>query len=77
MEKLYTRREAASLLGISLGTLDAAKAKGQISYVQYKENGSVFYTEFGLQEYIAKATHPARPRDYGGYRRISGSSKKR
>lgn len=61
MEKLYTRKEAADLLGISLSTLDIAKNTGAIAYVQYVPNGSVFFTEAGLLEYIAKSTHPAAP----------------
>lgn len=59
MEKLYGRKEAASLLGISLASLDNARYEKQITYVQYKPNGSVFFTEQALQEYIAKATHKA------------------
>ncbi len=77
MEKLYTRKEAATILGVSLGTLDAAKAKGRISYVQYTENGSVFFTELGLQEYIAKSTHPATAKNAGsGFRKNRASSKR-
>ena len=61
MEKLLTRREAAKILGISLTTLDLARNEGQISYVQYVDNGCVYFTEAGLQEYIARATHRAKP----------------
>lgn len=61
MEKLYTRKEAAEILGISLTTLDAAKNSGLISYIQYVENGCVYYTETGIQEYIARSTHRAKP----------------
>lgn len=63
MEKLFSRKEAASALGISVATLDIARADGLISYVQYVENGCVFFTEVGLQEYIARCTHRAKPRD--------------
>ena len=56
MEKLITRKEAAKLLGISLTTLDEARSNGLISYVQYVPNGSVYFTELGLQEYVAKNT---------------------
>ena len=48
-------------MGISLATLDAARNNGLISYVQYVENGCVYFTEAGLQEYIAKSTHRAKP----------------
>ena len=54
MEKLITRKEAARILGISIATLDAARNNGLISYVQYVQNGCVYFTDMGLQEYIAK-----------------------
>lgn len=63
MEKLLTRKEAARLLGISITTLDTARINGQGSFVQYVENGCVYFTEQGLQEYIARATHRAKPRE--------------
>lgn len=63
MEKLYTRKEAASILGISLTTLDAARLDGLISYVQYVSNGCVYFTEMGLQEYIARSTFRAKPKE--------------
>lgn len=61
MEKLITRKEAVKILGISLATLDEARATGQITYVQYVKNGSVYFTADSLQEYIAKHTHRAKP----------------
>ena len=61
MERLITRKEAAKLLGISIATLDAARNNGQISYVQYVENGCVYFTSAGIQEYISKCTHRAKP----------------
>ena len=57
MEKLLTRKEAAALLGISLATLDSARTGGQIAFVQYVENGCVYFTESGIREYIARSTH--------------------
>lgn len=30
-------------------------------YVQYVQNGCVYFTDAGLQEYIAKCTHRAKP----------------
>ena len=53
MEKLFTRKEAAELLGISITTLDAARNSGL--------NGCVFFTSASLQEYVAKCTHRAKP----------------
>ena len=61
MEKLFTRKEAAELLGISITTLDAARNNGLIAYVQYVPNGCVFFTSASLQEYDAKCTHRAKP----------------
>lgn len=61
MEKLITRKEAAEILGISIATLDAARNNGLISYVQYVENGCVYFTDMALQEYIAKCTRRAKP----------------
>ena len=45
MEKLITRKEAAEILGISIATLDAARNNGLISYVQYVQNGCVYFTQ--------------------------------
>ena len=61
MEKLYTRKEAAVLLGISLATLDTARTTGAIYFVQYVPNGCVYFTSEALQEYVAKCTHRAVP----------------
>ena len=61
MDKLFTRKEAAKLLGISLTTLDDARNSGLISYIQYVPNGCVYFTDAALQEYIAKSTHRAKP----------------
>ncbi len=65
MEKLLTRKETAELLGISLTTLDLARNQGQIAFVQYVENGSVFFTESNIQEYIARSTHRTVPKKEG------------
>lgn len=61
MEKLYTRKEAAALLGISMTSLDEARYAQAITYVQYVPGGSVFFTEEALQAYIARGTHQAIP----------------
>ena len=61
MEKVYSRKEAASILGISIATLDTARTIGAISFVQYVPNGCVYFTNDALQEYIAKCTHRALP----------------
>ena len=43
-DRLITRKEAAEILGISIATLDAARNNGLISYVQYVQNGCVYFT---------------------------------
>lgn len=63
VQKMLTRKEAAKFLGISLATLDAARNNGLISYIQYVENGCVYFSEANLQEYIARSTHRANPRN--------------
>lgn len=63
LKKIYTRKEAAKYLGISLATLDVAKNNGSISYIQYVTNGCVYFTEAGLQEFVARSTHRAIPID--------------
>lgn len=74
MEKLISRREAANLLGISIATLDEARNNGLISYIQYVPNGCVYFTDTGLQEYIAKCTHRAKPVEKREtYRNVRGS----
>ena len=58
---MFTRKEAAEYLGISVTTLDSARNNGKIAYVQYVENGSVFFTVSALEEYVARCTHRAAP----------------
>lgn len=76
MDKMYSRKDTAHLLGISLTTLDAARTSGLIAYVQYVDNGCVYFTEAGIQEYIARCTHRAKPRENNAtYRRPRGSAR--
>lgn len=63
MEAMISRKDAAKVLGISLSALDQARNSGLIAYVQYVENGCVYFTETALQEYIARCTHRAKPID--------------
>lgn len=46
---------------MTLASLDNARYAGIISYIQYVPNGSVFFTEEAIQEFIAKSTHRALP----------------
>lgn len=60
-KNLLREKKQREILGISIATLDAARNNGLISYVQYVQNGCVYFTSAGLQEYIAKCTHRAKP----------------
>ena len=59
--KLLTRKEAADQLGISLVTLDIERSTGNLAYIQRKAGGKVWVSEDAIDEYLARATHPARP----------------
>ena len=62
------KKEAAKLLGISPASLDIARKNGLVSYIQYVDNGSVYFTEAGLQEYIVRSTRgPKQEIEYRDY----------
>ena len=61
MQNLISRKDAAQILGISVKTLDQARLNGLIAYVQFVENGCVYFTETAIDEYIAKCTRRAKP----------------
>lgn len=58
---LLTRKEAAERLGIGESTLDQERAAGRLAYIQRCPGGKVWVTEEAIAEYLARATHPARP----------------
>lgn len=58
---LLTRKQAAARLGMSLPTLDAERSAGRLTYIQRKPGSKVWITEEALTEYLARATHQARP----------------
>lgn len=58
---LLTRKEAASRLGMSLPTLDLERTTGRLAYIQRKPGSKVWITEEAIAEYLARATHQARP----------------
>ena len=62
MKELLTRKEAAERLGISVETLDAERRGGFLAYIQRKPGGKVWITDAAIEEYLARATHPARPK---------------
>lgn len=58
---LLTRKEAAARLGVSLPTLDTERISGHLAYIQRKPGGKVWISEAAIDEYLARATHAARP----------------
>ncbi len=65
---LLTRKEAAAMLGMSLPTLDIERSTGRLAYIQRKPGSKVWITEEAIAEYLARATHQARP-EIRAYRR--------
>ena len=65
---LLTRKEAAAMLGMSLPTLDIERSTGRLAYIQRKPGSKVWITEEAIAEYLARATHQARP-EIKAYRR--------
>ncbi len=63
MEQLYSRKEAAEFLGISVATLDRARLSKEIAYVQYGYGCRVKFTALALQEYTCRCVHRAKPRN--------------
>ena len=59
--KLLTRKQAAAQLGMSLPTLDAERTAGRLAYIPRKTGSKVWITEEAIEEYLARATHQARP----------------
>ena len=69
MQNLISRKDAARILGISIKTLDQARLNGTIAYVQFVENGCVYFTETAIEEYIAKCTRRAKPTGPSRYKK--------
>ena len=61
MQNLLSRKEAAARLGVSLPTLDAERKARRLAYIQRRPGGKVWITEEAINEYLARATPPARP----------------
>ena len=58
---LMTRKEAAARLGMSLPTLNQERSTGRLAYIQRKPGSKVWITDEAIAEYLARATHQARP----------------
>lgn len=61
MSVLLSRKEAAARLGVSVVTLDGERNSGHLAYIQRKPGGKVWISEEAISEYLARATHQARP----------------
>lgn len=58
--KLYSRIEAAALLGIGLTTLDKLRKEGKLSYYQATPGGKVQFTRAHLDAYLEQAERRAK-----------------
>ena len=58
--KLYSRMEAAEMLGIGLTTLDKLRKSGKIGSYQAVPGGKVQFTDAQLESYLERAER--RPR---------------
>lgn len=68
MRTLFTRKEAAARLDISLVTLDEERQGGYLAYIQRKPGGRVWIAEAAIEEYLKRATHPVKSeRQLSGY----------
>ena len=65
---LLNRKEAAARLGISVDLLDQERRTGRLAYIQRKPGSKVWITDEAIAEYLARATHQARP-EMKAYRR--------
>ena len=48
-------------MGISVDLLDQERSAGRLAYIQQKPGSKVWITEEAIAEYLARATHQARP----------------
>ena len=65
--KLYSRVEAAGMLGVGLTTLDKLRKAGKLGYYQATPGGKVQFTRAQLDAYLERAERKAR-KTYKGQR---------
>lgn len=53
--KLYTRKEAAQMLGVGLTTLDKLRNTGRLGYYQAVPGGKVQFTQQQLDAFLSRA----------------------
>ena len=62
--KLYSRTEAADMLGIGLTTLDKLRKTGKIGYYQATPGGKVQFTQVQLDKYLERSERKAKCSKY-------------
>ena len=63
--KLYTRQEAAKMLGVGLTTLDKLRNTGRLGYYQAVPGGKVQFTQAQLDAYLERSERkPTRSKKY-------------
>lgn len=60
--RLYDRKEAAGVLGVSVAALDEARRSGRLAFVQHKNGGKIWVPESAIKEYLESGLHPALPK---------------
>ena len=58
--KLYSRVEAAGMLGVGLTTLDKLRKEGKLGFYQATPGGMVQFTRAQLDAYLERAERKAR-----------------
>ena len=58
--KLYSRKEAAELLGIGLTTLDALRETGRIGFYQRRPGCKVQFTQTHIDRYLQQVEQAPR-----------------
>ena len=53
--KLYSRKEAAQMLGVGLTTLDKLRNTGRLGYYQAVPGGKVQFTQQQLDTFLSRA----------------------
>ena len=61
MRALVAGKGGAGRLGVAVVTLDGERNSGHLAYIQRKPGGKVWISEEAISEYLARATHQARP----------------
>lgn len=63
MSNLITRQQLAKQIPCALSVIDDARASGQLAFIQLKPGGKVLFKPEHIEAWLARCTHPARPRN--------------